>query len=93
MKVEINLLTAHQQKAMNKNFFTFKLFEELVVGDVFKFSPTLDNDIPKKFYTVYFKDNVTTKINATYGKDLNKMEIPNSVTREVMVFPGRSCTQ
>lgn len=72
-----------------KNYFEFKSFDELQTGDVFKFSPILDNDIPSKFYTVYHKNETHTKINSTYGKLLNRFEYENNINREVMIFPNR----
>jgi hypothetical protein len=72
-----------------KNYFKFSFFEELKEGDVFKFSPVMDNDIPSKFYTVYKKTDTITKINATYGKVLNRMEFNNNLPREVMIFVNR----
>lgn len=74
---------------MSKNYFNFSFFDELQVGDVFKFCPIIDNDIPNKFYTVYQKDETITKFNATYGRELNKMEFANNTSREVMIFPNR----
>lgn len=74
---------------MNKDYFQFKWFDELQIGDVFKFSPIIDSDIPSKFYTVYQKDKGTTKFNSTYHKDLNRMEFANDTPREVMIFPNR----
>lgn len=74
---------------MSKDFFNFGFFDELQVGDVFKFSPIIDNDIPSKFYTVYHKDENTTKFNATYCKELNRMEFANDTPREIMIFPNR----
>ena len=59
---------------MNKDFFQFRWFEELQVGDVFKFCPVIDSDIPSKFFTAFAKDGVNTKFNATYGKELHTME-------------------
>ena len=72
-----------------KNTFKFKWFDELQVGDVFKFCPILDDDIPSKFFTVFAKDDVNTKFNATYGKDLHTMEFANGINREIMIFPNR----
>ena len=72
-----------------KNYFMFDFFDSLNIGDVFKFSPFIDNDIPSRFYTVYSKDESTTKINATYGKNLYKQEYVNSLPREIMIFPNR----
>lgn len=74
---------------MNKDFFFFGHFNELKVGDVFKFPQNLYNDIPSKFYTVYQKDENTTKINATYGKLLNRLELENDTPIEVMIFQNR----
>lgn len=76
---------------MSKDFFQFRWFEELSIGDVFKFCPTIiDSDIPSKlFFTVYSKDEVNTKFNATYGRELHKMELANNTPREIMVFPNR----
>lgn len=71
------------------NFFIFKFFNELQIGDVFKFSPIIDNDIPNKFYTVYQKNETTTKFNATYGKELNQKELLNDTKREVMIYTNR----
>ncbi len=73
----------------HKDYFQFKWFDELQVGDVFKFSPIIDNDIPTKFYTVYQKDENKTRFNATYGKELNRMEFANDLDREIMIFPYR----
>ena len=73
----------------HKDYFQFKWFDELQVGDVFKFSLIIDNDIPTKFYTVYQKDENKTRFNATYGKELNRMEFANDLHREVMIFPYR----
>ena len=73
----------------NKNFFKFSYFDELKTGDVFKFSPIIDNDIPSKFYTVYAKDESTTKINSTYGKTILRLEYMNDLNKEVMIFPNR----
>ena len=72
-----------------KNFFKFSFFDDLKLNDVFKFSPNIDKDIPSKFYTVYYKDETTTKFNATYGKELNRMEFANDTPREIMIFPNR----
>lgn len=74
---------------MSKDYFNFRFFDELQVGDVFKFSPLIDNDIASKFYTVYHKDENTTKFNDTYGKELNRMELVNNSRREIMIFPNR----
>jgi hypothetical protein len=74
---------------MDKNFFTFKWFDDLKVGDTFKFCPTIDSDIPSKFFTVYYKDEFITKFNSTYGKELNKMEFLNDTHKEIMLFPNR----
>jgi len=76
-----------------KDFFKFRFFDELNVGDVFKFSPIIDNDdLPSVFYTVFYKDNLTTKINSTYGKKLMRFDFQNQElkNREVMVFPERN---
>ena len=43
---------------MGKDFFNFKWFDELQVGDVFKFCPITDSDIPSKFFTAFAKDEV-----------------------------------
>jgi len=72
-----------------KNYFNFRFFDELQVGDVFKFSPILDDDIPSKFYTVYQKNEIITRFNSTYGKNLSRMEFPNDTPREIMIFPNR----
>ncbi len=74
---------------MGKNFFNFKFFDELQVGDVFKFSPVIDSDIPRRFYTVYEKNEYTTKFNTTYGKCLYQNEFDNNIHKEVMIFPNR----
>lgn len=77
-------------KTTIKNF-QFKWFDELQVGDVFKFCPIIDSDIPtRKFYTVYYKDELITKINSTYGKELHTIELANNTHREIMVYPNRS---
>jgi|VirMetMinimDraft_7_1064189.scaffolds.fasta_scaffold505067_2 hypothetical protein len=72
-----------------KNYFTFKFFNELEKGDVFKFEKILDNDIHSIFFTVYFKDDITTKINSTYGKKILRFEYPNNKQSNVIVFPYR----
>ena len=72
-----------------KNFFKFSFFDDLKLNDVFKFSPNIDKDIPSKFFTVYQKNEKTTKFNAKYGKDLSNMELPNDAPREIMIFPNR----
>jgi hypothetical protein len=74
---------------MSNSYFQFKWFDELQKGDVFKFSPILDNDIPSKYYTVSEKDNITTKIGATYGHALDRREYRNDLHREVMIFPNK----
>lgn len=74
---------------MSKDFFQFKYFDELQVGDVFKFCTVIDSDVPSRFFTVFAKDGTSTKINSTYGKELHKMEFPNDAPREIMVFPNR----
>lgn len=74
---------------MSKDFFQFKWFDELQVGDVFKFCPIIDSDIPKKFFTAFAKDGVNTKFNATYGKELHTMEVLNNTPKEIMLFPNR----
>lgn len=73
----------------NKHSFTFDFFENLSIGDVFKFSPIIDNDYPSKFYTVFYKDELITKINSTYGKRILRFEFSNTMQREVMIFPKR----
>lgn len=75
------------------DFFKFRFFNELNVGDVFKFSPIIDNDdLPSRFYTVYYKDELITKINSSYGKKIISRAFQNqeSENREVMVFPERN---
>jgi hypothetical protein len=74
---------------MSKDFFQFKWFDELQVGDVFKFCPIIDSDIPSIFFTAFAKDEVNTKINATYGKELHRMDFANNTSREIMIFPNR----
>ena len=74
---------------MSKDYFIFGLFSDLQVGDVFKFSPIIDSDIPNRFFTAYQKDADITKINTTYGKELNRMEFPNDTQKEVMIYPNR----
>jgi hypothetical protein len=74
---------------MNKDFFQFKWFNELQVGDVFKFCPVIDSEIPNKFFTAFFKDDKNTKFNATYGKELNTTEFSNETKKEIMIFPNR----
>jgi hypothetical protein len=73
----------------NRNYFQFKLFEELRVGEVFKFSPIIDLDLPDVFYTVFAKNELNTLFNSTYGKQLNTMIFSNNSPREVMVYPYR----
>lgn len=72
-----------------KNFYIFKYFEDLNVGDVFKFSFVIDDNMHNKFYTVYEKNEINTKFNSTYGKELNRMELSNNYIREIMIFPYR----
>ena len=72
----------------NKNYFVFGYFDQLQVGDVFKFSQILDDDMPNSFFTVYYKDDEFTKINSTYGK-LDRKVIPSNSIREVMIFESR----
>ena len=74
---------------MSKDFFQFKWFDELQVGDVFKLCPIIDSDIPSKFFTAFKKDEVNTKFNATYGKELHTMEFANNTPIEIMIFPNR----
>ena len=75
----------------------FMFFNELQIGDVFKFSPVDAGlytnvaalfDMPNIFFTVYQKDENNTKINSTYGK-LHKMELANDTEIKVMVFPNK----
>ena len=77
------------QKCIILNYFIFSYFHELKVGDVFKFSPVIDGSSTSKFYSVYQKDDSVTKINATYGKSLDRMEFANDTLMEVMIFPNR----
>lgn len=74
---------------MNTNSFSFDFFENLSIGDVFKFCPIIDNDYPSKFYTVFYKDELITKVNSTYGKRILRFEFSNEMEREVMIFPLR----
>jgi hypothetical protein len=74
---------------MKKDYFKFASFEDLQVGDVFKFSPIIDNDIPSKYYTAFVKDELNTTFNSTYGKELNTSKFPNNTPREIMIFPNR----
>jgi hypothetical protein len=74
---------------MSKDFFQFRWFDDLKTGDVFKFCPIIDSDIPSKFFTVFAKDELNTKFNSTYGKELNTTEFANDTPREVMIFPNR----
>lgn len=74
---------------MSKDYFIFSFFEKLEVGDTFKFSKSIEDNIQNKFYTVYKKNRTTTKFNATYGKTLNRMELPNETQKEVMIYPNR----
>ena len=74
---------------MSKDFFQFKSFDELQVGDVFKFCPLIDSDVPSKFFTAFAKNEISTKFNSTYGKELHTMEFSNNTPREVMIFPNR----
>lgn len=76
-------------KKMDKNHFTFTYFSELKVGDTFKFSKVIEDDIPFLFYTVYYKDKKITKINSTYGKTLLKFEFSDLFQREVMLYHNR----
>lgn len=73
-----------------KNAFVFSSFDKLQVGDVFKFSPIIDEDIPSRFYTVYKKNEVLTFFNSTYGKKIYSNELKNSLNSEVMIFEERS---
>lgn len=75
----------------DKYYFTFNYFNELQKGDVFKFRPiTKEHDI-SKFYTVCKKEEKTTIINATYGKELERQELDNSIyeNRKVIIYPYR----
>ena len=72
-----------------KDFFQFKWFDELQVGDVFKFCPIIEPDLPSKFYTAFKKDEVKTTINSTYGKELHTIELANDTPRVIMIFPNR----
>ena len=73
----------------SKHFFKFAWFDELIIGDVFKFSPMNKDDEPSRFYTVYFKDESITKINSSYGNQLIRREFKNELSREVLLFPNR----
>lgn len=73
----------------NKNYFIFRYFDDLKVGDVFKFSPLLDDDIPSCFFTVYNIAGETVSINSTYGKKIVRFDYPTNLNREVMIFPDR----
>lgn len=77
-------------KASEKNQFTFNSFYELKQGDVFKFEKIFDSDMHSVFFTVYYKDENTTKINSTYGKKIVRFEYPNSLPRGIMIFKNRS---
>ena len=74
---------------MPSNYFEFGFLEDLQIGDVFKFSPTIDSEIPSKFYSVYAKESGTIKINSTYGKSIDRKEFPITHYKEVMIFPER----
>lgn len=73
----------------DKNHFQFNYFDELSKGDVFKFSPVLDSDIPSKFFTVIEKNEVNTKFAETYGKEYNVRQFANETPKEIMIFPNR----
>ena len=73
----------------NKLFYEFAYFDELQIGDVFKFSPILDSEIPSTFFTVYAKDEKSTKASSTYGKKINWIELSNNIGREVLIYPGK----
>lgn len=74
---------------MIKNCFIFRFFNELQIGDVFKFSSVYDSDIPNKFYTVISKDELNTKIQNTYGNVIQTIKINRNSIKETMVYPYR----
>jgi hypothetical protein len=68
----------------DKHFFKFAWFEELQIGEVFKFSPD------SVFYSVIKKNEVTTTFQTLYGKLINQT-FRNDVcyNKEVLIFPDR----
>ena len=74
---------------MKNDFFQFRWFNELQIGDVFKFCRVIDSEFPNIFFTVINKNEYKTKINSTYGKELHVMELPNKTHNEVMIFPNK----
>ena len=76
-------------KNQKKNMFKFAYFEDLKQGDVFKFSPIIDSEIPSIFFTAYYKDENTTKFDSTYGKIIYRNEFKNDIDKEIMIFINR----
>jgi hypothetical protein len=73
----------------DKNFFKFRFFDELEIGDVFKFCPAIDSKINiSTFFTVLNKTETTTTIQTTFGK-VTARQINNNTITEIMVFPDR----
>jgi len=67
----------------NKMYFKFNWFDDLQIGDVFKFSPE------SAFYTVIMKDESNTTFQKTFGK-LYTQVFPNDISnKEVMIYPDR----